>query len=207
VVTPEREVRAPRQQRTRDAWERVLEAGVALLTEGGLDALTVSAVCRRAGISAPSLYARVDGRAGLVAAVYEHVMLRIRASDEAAVRALPDASAPVAVRIEAVVDAAVAQFRDHAALLRPVIAASLQDDLIHRRGVDEARRLIDALSAALALGEEAGRDIATMIFSELVMSTMYGPDFASPFAPDDESLRRRLVRMAAARAGVADAGR
>ncbi|GAA3755613.1 hypothetical protein GCM10022240_05700 [Microbacterium kribbense] len=77
-------VREPKQQRTREAWNRVLDVGLALFIEGGLDGLTISEVCRRAEISAPSLYARVDGLAGLVAAVYEHAMVDLRRSDSAA---------------------------------------------------------------------------------------------------------------------------
>lgn len=199
-------VRAPKQQRSRDAWDRVLAVGVQLFTEGGLEALTVTEVCRRAGVSAPSLYARVDGRAGLIAAVYEHAMLTIRASDAEVVGRLPGPDAPQAARIAAVVAAAAEQFSRNARLLRPIIAASLQDEWVHRRGIEEAQRLIGELSAALGIGEEAGRDIATMLFAELVMSTMYGADFASPFAPDATGHRDRLVRMATARAEAIDAG-
>jgi len=198
-------VREPRQQRTRAAWERALAAGEELFIEGGLEALTVAEVCRRAGMSAPSLYARIDGRDGLIAAVYEHVMLRVRASDRELIGMLPSPDAPRAERIAAVVAAISEQFSRNADVLRPIIAASLQDDWVHRRGVEEARRVIDALSAALAVGRDAGRDIATMLFAELVMSTMYGVDFASPYSADDADLRARLVRMATARADAVDA--
>ena len=47
-------------------------------------------------------------------------------------------------------------------------------------------------AAALALPGDAGRDIATMLFSELVIRTMYGVDFASPFAPSEDAVRDRL---------------
>ncbi|GAA5026813.1 TetR/AcrR family transcriptional regulator [Microbacterium fluvii] len=205
-MTELREVREPQQQRTRAAWQRALEVGAELFVEGGLDALTVTEVCRRAGMSAPSLYARVDGRDGLIAAVYEHVMVRILDTDRELMGALPPPDAPRDERIAAVVAAASEQFSRNADVLRPIIAASLQDAWVHRRGVEEARRVIDALSQGLALGDEAGRDIATMLFAELVMSTMYGVDFASPYSPDDAELRARLVRMATARADAVDAG-
>ncbi len=202
-----REIRVPRQERTRRAWERVLTIGVELFIEGGLDALTVSEVCRRAEMSAPSLYARVDGRDGLIAAVYEHAMVRVRASDDELFGALPGPDAPRDERIAGVVGAVAEQFARNAAVLRPMIAASLQDAWVHARGVEESRRVIAALAAGLALEEDAGRDIATMLFAELVMRTMYGVDFASPYSPDDAHLRARLIRMATARADAVDAGR
>lgn len=202
----ERVVREPQQQRTRDAWNRVLEVGLELFIEGGLESLTVSEVCRRAEISPPSLYARVDGRAGLVAAVYEYAMVDVRASDERILSRLPDDNAPTAERVSAVVDALADQFDANRDVLRPMIAASMQDEWVHRRGAEEARRIIGGMGAALQIEEAIGRDIATMLFSELVLRTMYGIDFASPFAPDDAAFRDRLKRMALARAVQADAG-
>ncbi|WP_298740709.1 TetR/AcrR family transcriptional regulator [uncultured Microbacterium sp.] len=202
-----REVRPPQQRRSREAWERILAVGADLFVEGGLDALSIGEVCRRAKVSAPSLYARVDGRDGLIAAVYEHLMVRVRASDRELLEALPAGSGTPAQRIAAVVEAVAEQFSRNADVLRPIIAASLQDEWVHARGVQESRRLVDGLADALDLGEEAGRDIATMLFAELVMSTMYGIDFASPHSPDDADLRARLVRMAMARAGIVDTGR
>lgn len=202
-VTENRAVREPKQQRTRETWDRVLEVGLGLFIDGGLEALTVSEVCRRTGMSPPSLYARVDGRAGLIAAVYEHAMVRIHASDAAMLAGIPGPDAPREERIAAVVTAASDQFRTQADLLRPIIAASLQDEWVHRRGVEEARTVIVNLAAALALPGDAGRDIATMLFSELVISTMYGVDFASPFAPSEDAVRDRLIRMATARADAA----
>ena len=45
---PTLEVRPPQQQRSREAWNRVLDAGVAILEDGGYDAFTIAAVCERA---------------------------------------------------------------------------------------------------------------------------------------------------------------
>ena len=42
------EVRPPKQERSRAAWNRVLDAGVAILEDGGYDAFTIAAVCERA---------------------------------------------------------------------------------------------------------------------------------------------------------------
>lgn len=45
--------------------ERVLDAAVALLDDGGTDALSLSAVARELGVRTPSLYNHVDGLDGL----------------------------------------------------------------------------------------------------------------------------------------------
>ena len=61
----ELEVRPPKQQRSREAWNRVLDAGVAILEDGGYDAFTIAAVCERAAVAPTAIYARTDqqGRA------------------------------------------------------------------------------------------------------------------------------------------------
>ncbi|GAA3755627.1 hypothetical protein GCM10022240_05710 [Microbacterium kribbense] len=49
--------------------------------------------------------------------------------------------------------------------------------------------MIRLAADTLALGGEAGLDIATMLFAELVIATMYGVDFASPVASISEVSR------------------
>ncbi|MGN6206648.1 TetR/AcrR family transcriptional regulator, partial [Humibacter sp.] len=76
-------VREPLQARSRASWERVISVGRELLETGGFEALTISEVCRRAEVTAPSIYARVDGRAGLFRAVYEDGMREVQATEDA----------------------------------------------------------------------------------------------------------------------------
>jgi AcrR family transcriptional regulator len=195
-------VRPPKQARTREAWERALDVGLALLQEGGLDAVTVSEVCRRSGISAPSLYARVDGLAGLVAAVYEHGMTAVRATEAELMAGIPGPDSPPEARIAAVVDVLAELFLQHRAILRPVIASSVRDDRIHTRGVEESLRARAALSSALGLGPRVGNDIAAMVFAEVVVRTVYGDDFSTPSPESEREFRARLTRMGLARAAL-----
>ncbi len=76
------EVRPPLQRRSREAWNRVLDAGVALLEDGGYDAFTIAAVCERAGVAPRALYARVDTKDVLLLAVHGHGVARLLAGQE-----------------------------------------------------------------------------------------------------------------------------
>ena len=58
-------------------------AGVALVEEGGYEALTIAAVCERADVPPRLIYERVSSKDALFLAVYEHGMQRVLA-DEAA---------------------------------------------------------------------------------------------------------------------------
>ena len=64
---------APKQARSRRTLERIVNAGLALLEEGGADAVTVQAVVARAGSSVGSFYARFRGKEDLLAHLREHV--------------------------------------------------------------------------------------------------------------------------------------
>ena len=75
----ELEVRPPKQQRSRERWNRVLDAGVALLEDGGYDAFTIAAVCERARVAPTAIYARTTSKDALFLAVYEHGIAGLRA--------------------------------------------------------------------------------------------------------------------------------
>src|SRR4051794_31680883 len=72
------EVRPPKQRRSREAWNRVLDGGVAILEDGGYEAFTIAAVCERAQVAPPAIYARTSSKDALFLAVYEHGIARIR---------------------------------------------------------------------------------------------------------------------------------
>ncbi|GAA3756809.1 hypothetical protein GCM10022240_07050 [Microbacterium kribbense] len=55
-------------------------AGHELLEEGGYEPLTINEICRRARVTAPSIYARVDGRVELFRAVYQRTMQEVVAT-------------------------------------------------------------------------------------------------------------------------------
>lgn len=67
----------PQQQRSIESTQRMLDAAESLISEGGLEALTVDAVVRRAGTSNGSLYARFGDRLGLLAAVQDRFLDRL----------------------------------------------------------------------------------------------------------------------------------
>src|SRR4051794_5768169 len=82
AVDGDLEVRPPKQRRSREAWNRVLDAGVALLEDGGYDAFTIAAVCERAQVAPTALYARTTSKDALFLAVYEHGIARLRAEQQ-----------------------------------------------------------------------------------------------------------------------------
>jgi AcrR family transcriptional regulator len=201
----ELDVRPPLQKRSREAWARVLDAGVGILEDDGYESFTIAAVCERAGVAPRALYERVDTKDALFLAVYEHGMSAIVAEhavfDESAAwrRLTTDQAVDRAVR------ELISLFRRHAALLRSVVLISGVHPEVSRRGSGYTRdlgdrfaaRLLDAGAAASRANPE--RDVRAayeVAFSALVVRTAYGPGFSGGPASERafaDGLRRMMV--------------
>lgn len=198
-------IRPPRQERSRRAWDRILEAGVALLEEAGYDGFTIAAVCDRAQVPPRAVYDRAPSKNALFLAVYEHGMARIRADheifDDTAYWLGLDATA----LIEAAVRELAAVFSRHQALLRAVVLISGVHPEVNRRGSVYSRELGDLFTALLrpiaAQITHPGTDVDTVlrtwfttVFSALVIRVAYGPGFAAD-PVDDATYTSQLARM------------
>lgn len=195
--------RPPRQQRSREAWSRILNAGVELLEDAGYDSFTVPGVCARAAVAPRAVYERVDSKEELFAAVYEYGMGAI-AADQAL--ALADEqwsrSDPVA-SIRALVAAVVGLFAGHERFLRTVILTSASRADLLDRGRNYAADLRAGFSSALEHAatragvrvQPAVIDVCfTAVFSTLMIRTSYGPDYATDLV-DDDDLTDQLTAM------------
>ncbi len=196
-------VREPRQRRTREQWERILDAGVNLVEEGGYEAFTIAALCERADVPPRALYARAATKDALFIAVYERGMTRVRTGEEV----FGDPSAWVLgddlERIAQSVRRLVQIFSDNAAFLRAVVLVSGAHPEVRRRG--EAHRnhlgelftsVLDPLTVAPVHEDPAqAREFCfSLVFSAMVVRTAYGAGFGPEGDPD--ALSEELVTMA-----------
>lgn len=202
-----RTVRPPRQQRSQEAWKRILDAGVALLEEQGREALTVTATCRRAGVAPTALYARVDGIAGLFWAVYDREMAHVHATLDGLLRragATPEGSG---ARIKAVIDAQCETFRRHGTFLHQIVNIAVTDPALRERGSRESLDSVERMAGLLpAAPRGAARDVARMLHQECAFRAMYGDHFLSRRPEPDAAFRRRVLAMALGRFGRSPAG-
>lgn len=193
-------VRPPKQERSRLAWERVLKVGLKILETEGMDAVTIKEVCRQAGVTPPSLYARVDGLAGLMAAIFEHALVAIRETEQRILQQLPGPSASVEERVTAIVAFLDETFHTHESVLRPIVASAIRNGVVHPLGTSESSRVQKIMAEALGLPREMAEDIAGMVFAEVVIRHVYGPGFVSSEDETEQEFRARLTRMGVARA-------
>jgi AcrR family transcriptional regulator len=194
--TADLEVRPPLQRRSRETWARVLDAGVAVLEDGGYEGFTIAAVCERAQVAPTALYARTTSKDALFLAVYEHGTARLRAdqgvfADDARWTGLAPAE---------LVRAAVAQMVSislrHQRYLRAVVLVSAAHAEVRRRGARYSQELGEGFAAVVLRARDAIRHddpVAAVrscfgtVFATSIIRVAYGPGFATPAPVDDDA--------------------
>ena len=73
-------MRAPKQARSQDSTDRMLDAAVTILNNVGLAGLTVAAVSRESGASNGALYHRFGDRRGLLIAAQDRFLTQLEAT-------------------------------------------------------------------------------------------------------------------------------
>src|SRR5438105_3189557 len=188
VIEPRPHVRPPQQQRSRESFERVLEAAVELLETEGYPGFTLAEVSHRARVSIGSIYARVSSKDDLFYAIHERVMAQIGAenevfSDLARWQRLPTRR----LVIEAVRELAE-PFRTHADILRVIMHRGAIDDVVANRGSANASGLAEQFEGVLLTRRQEithpDPDLAVavayrMAYCTVARQVMYGPTFES----------------------------
>jgi AcrR family transcriptional regulator len=190
------EVRPPKQERSRQAWSRVLDAGVAILEDGGYEAFTIAAVCERARVAPTALYARTTSKDALFLAVYEHGVARLRAGQEV----LADEGRWTGLAPADLVRAAVAEtvrisLRQER-FLRAVVLVSAAHAEVRRRGSRYSQELGEGFAGIVLRArdairhedpEAAVRACFGTVFATSMIRVAYGPGFATPAPVDDDA--------------------
>src|SRR3954453_14270704 len=199
------EVRPPKQRRSREAWNRVLDAGVALLEAGGYEAFTIAAVCRRASGAPPAIYARASSKDALFLAVYEHGIAGLTAAQRVFGDTRRWAGLAPDVRVRTAVAELVGIPLRHQPFLRAVVLISAAHAEVQRRGSRYSRALgdqfVDVLRPALdavahADPETAVRACFESTFAATIIRVAYGPGFASAAPRSDEEFVEDMAETA-----------
>lgn len=196
-------VRPPLQKRSRQAWARVLDVGVQLLSERGYDGFTINAICEAAGVAPRFLYDRVDGKDDLFLAVYEHGLSRVRAGRSELEREERWSALAPHELVSAAVREIGARFRNNAAFLRAVVLISSSNTEVATRGSayraeDERQfvRLLARIENEISWEDPAAamRYCFDTAFSAWVVRVAYGAGFSS-LDLDDEAFDLRLQQL------------
>jgi len=140
-------LRPPRQARSRESRERVLDAFAAMLAEQPFEKITIAALARRARVAVTSIYARFDDKRALVLALHErHFEETMRHTAD-----LLDPARWEGVGLETIVRGVVARvvahLRPRTALLRAALLVNDRD--VEARVAELMRRGSERLATLL----------------------------------------------------------
>jgi len=121
---------APKQSRSRQSFDRMIEAAKEILHEGGLAALTLAEVSRRSRVSIGSIYCRVDSKEDLIRAVQASSLYAMEHEFAALVNRVRRKALPLRELVPAIVRELAQYLRRHAPLLNAFIERGAQDPVV-----------------------------------------------------------------------------
>jgi len=171
------EHRAPRQQRSKDRVEAILEAALGLVVEYGAEALAMREVARRAGVQIGSIYQYFPSKAAIIRELARrnlervHEVLANEVEQLFAGRRRPTPRAAV----NRVVDAYFAHYRDHPDALA-VWAGAQSDPELHQLEVEDtrstARFMVPPLAKILRRDDEEAIYALALLMNEVTSAAV-----------------------------------
>lgn len=159
--------RNPVQQRSRERLERLLKVAVELIGERGSDALRMSEIAERAGVSIGSLYQYFPDKAAIIRALAERCALQGRACIEAALAPVRDA-AGLRRAFGELVDIYYGLFLAEP-VMRDIWSGTQADRALRQIELDDSRANGAVLAAAMARARPRAERAALEIVAFLVM--------------------------------------
>jgi AcrR family transcriptional regulator len=205
--------RPPRQERSRETLTRLLDATEAVLAEGGLEAATVPAIARRAGLSVGTVYRRFPDKDALLRAVYFRLFERAREQNAARLDPALYRGLELETVLGAMVRGMVHYYRERRTLLQAMhrYAESHADPEFRRRAAQLNDDALTGLATLVAANREAIRhpdpDAAVrfaLLTLGLVLRGVVLREGRLPglFLREDVSVEEELTRMVLGYLGV-----
>ncbi|HEX9162505.1 MAG TPA: TetR/AcrR family transcriptional regulator [Thermoanaerobaculia bacterium] len=142
----------PKQERSLKTLNRLLDAAERVIEEGGLDAATVPAIAKRAGVSVGVVYRRFKNKDALIRGVYERLLWRVSEQNSMMLAALSQAKYPLHDLLRGVIHGAVEGNRRKRNLLYSLFQyARTHKDAAMRREAGKINRASTAAFTALML--------------------------------------------------------
>jgi AcrR family transcriptional regulator len=149
-------VREPQQARSRQSFERALDAAVALLVERGSTSFTLVEVARVSGVSTGSMYGRIASKDDLIRVAHAREMERMDVEQARAFAGAPT-GAPVEQTVRLAVTALAGHLERNATVLAPFMRLAHEDPVIAATGKASFEHMARLFDAALLAADGAPR--------------------------------------------------
>jgi AcrR family transcriptional regulator len=207
-------IRPPRQARSQETLDRILDAAEILVAEKGFEDSPVAEIVQRAGSSVGAFYARFHDKEGLLHALYERYYEEAVATTDATLAPERWEDASAAELIEAVIPFLVSIFRERRGLMRAFVVRNHTHPEFQARQQRLSHYVVARLGALLLARrgqlshpdpERATRFGFMLVFSALESMILFGEMRDALLSLSDESLAAELTRSTLAYLGVATA--
>ncbi len=142
-------VREPKQERSRQSFDKAVDATVALLVERRSEAFTLAEVAQRAGVSTGSIYGRVESKGDLIRAAQVRELGRIREAQRAAFADPAPDGEDFPAAVARVIETLGRVLRAEAPVLAPFMVIGNSDDVVAAEGKVGFEQSVQLFSSAL----------------------------------------------------------
>jgi AcrR family transcriptional regulator len=204
-------VRTPRQARSQETLDRILDAAEYLIAEKSFEDTSVADVVARAGSSVGAFYTRFRDKEGLLYALYERYLAQATATADLALDPARWQGADIATVLREVVRFLVSVYREQAGLIRAFVLRNYTDAEFRARRERLSHHVNERLARLLLARAEEIRhprperavDFGfAMLFSTVESSILFGDLRSSELSLDDAELAAELCRAYLAYLGV-----
>ncbi len=189
------EIRLPQQARSREAWERVLSAGVSIIAENGMANFTISEICERANVAPRFIYDRVNDKETLFLACYEKGLQEVLEVHREFADSQLEPTVTPADRVSFAVHEVGKSFIVGNQFLKHVVLISATNASVYERGAASKNALALIFQEFLATihdqivhsnAKEAIQFCFDVTFDAWVIRVAYGPTFSAERKTDEE---------------------
>lgn len=197
-------VKPPRQERSQQTLERIIDAAEGLILEQGLENTTIKDVARRAESSVGAFYARFADKEALLRTVFDRFCEQAEATIDMALAPEQWKDTPFDQLMATGVAFLIRVFRERGKLLSAFSVRAAADPALSSVGQRLAIRLCVRIGELLAARDEQlthpDPDVAIRTFVWLVLSALearalYNFDDNDPAALDERQLNQELTRI------------
>jgi len=209
--SPLRWIREPRQARSRETLDRILDAAEALVSEKGFGEATIAEIVRRAGSSVGAFYTRFHDKDGLLYALYERYLEQAMATADDALDPERWRGADIRELLAEVVVFLVRVYREKDGLIRAFVLRNHTDAGFRARQVRLSHHVAEKLTALLRgyrneirhpNPERAVAFGLSMAFAAIESNVLFGETRSRVLALRDDDFAAELTRAYCAYLGV-----
>lgn len=196
-------VRTPRQARSQETLDRILDAAEALVAEKGFEDATVADVARRAGSSVGAFYARFRDKDGLLYALYERYFEQATATADVALDPARWEGASIDEILRSVVRFLVRVYRERTGLIRAFVVRNHMDGEFRARQERLSHYVSERLSRLLLARvaeirhpnpARAAAFGLTLVVSTIESVVLFGEMRSNALALSDEEMSTELAQ-------------